>query len=424
MPNPSANVGIYQISEIETELQSMLHGTTLNQIGALPNLETRAARRLLEDVDPQETKVVAQFGQIWQNVYSYIIPIDVKGNKIIYILPQANATPYDNYEQQYNKAFQMGKYYSLSSSFTPKYNNGVRTIDINGANLPNGILINQADGYNTNGTWVTSNNASNVGTNNLYYTNGASGSLSFQLNQTGVPGSIGTITNSTFSPINLTSTNSQSQSNYNNGVFFFYVYLPNAAGINSLTFNVGTDASDYWTQTGITQTQAGYNFVNGWNLISVPWTGMTTVGSPNPANIAWIQFSFNYNGTIQTQVLLNQIYNRLGIIMNIEYYSKYLFRDAVTGVFQETVTSTSNYVNLDTDGINMYLWAILAEACRQQQGLNAIFADGPSAEQNYQTSLQVYKNKYLSEITKPRANYYPNRQLSYRRFFGRGWNTR
>ena len=50
-----SQIALVQISDVENELQGILHGTTLNQITDLYGVFNRAARRVIGDVDPQET---------------------------------------------------------------------------------------------------------------------------------------------------------------------------------------------------------------------------------------------------------------------------------------------------------------------------------------------------------------------------------
>lgn len=411
------NIGTYQISDIENELQAMLHGTSLNQIQNLFGVFDRAARRVLADVDPQETKQVSQFGKIYNGVWDYPISIDVKGNKIVDLFPQANRQLTDNFKQEYNKAFDLGKNFTLVPDFTPRYAGAVRTIRINAPQLNTGISINQANAYNGNGTFMAGSNVNTVGTNNQYTTDGGSGSVQFNIAQTGVAGSIATITNTTGFGVDLTT-------HFNNADEFFSIYLPNASAITSIEYQFGTNATNYYDSGAITTDMMGNGFVNGWNYIKVPFANFTTVGSPTITNIGpYISVSITYNGVVQTQVLLNQFWSRLGVIYNQEYYSKYLFRDAITGVFQEKVTDISNFVNLDTDGLDLFLWATMKEAVMQQQGLDAVFGDGPNADQRYTDAVQKYQAKYKSEVQKPQSFYYKTPNASYRTYFGRQWRN-
>ena len=93
----------YTINNAQNELTGILHGTSLNQIFDLTDVWNRAARRVLQDVDPAETKMDIQFGQVWDGVFDYALPVDVKGNKIIDLYPQANRLSTDNFGQTYNK---------------------------------------------------------------------------------------------------------------------------------------------------------------------------------------------------------------------------------------------------------------------------------------------------------------------------------
>lgn len=410
-----AAISLWQISDVETELQAMLHGTTLNQITDLYGVFNRAARRVVGDVDPQETKIVSQFGKVYDGVWDYPLAADVKGNKVIDLFPQANRNLRDNFSQVYNKTFDLWKQFSLIPDFTPRYSGGFRTIRINATDLQTGISINQANAYNGNGIFVAGANVSNVTTNNQLTTDGGSGSVQFNIAQTGIAGSVATITNTTGTTVDLTN-------HYNNADEFFAIYLPNASGVTSVDYQFGTSASAYYDSGAITTDMMGQAFVNGWNFLKVPWSTFTIVGSPNITSLgSYLSVSITYNGTLQTQVLFNQFWSRLGVIFNQEYYSKYLFRDAVTNVFQERVTADNNYVNLDTDGVDMFIWATVKEAVSQQQGLDAAFQDGPNAENRYQDALAKYMNKYRSEVTKPGSFYYKQPNASYRQWIGRSY---
>lgn len=408
-----ANIGQnYQISDAENELTGILHGTTLNQIFNLNGVFNRAARRVLQDVDPPETKVQAQFGQVWYGVYDYTLPIDVKGNKVIDLYPQANRQLTDYFGQSYSQPFSLSKDFTLAPQFNVHYSEGTRILRVNAPQLPQGAQLNAADAVNDNGIWSTAGNASNIQTDNQYFTSGASGSVSFTLNQTGTPGSTGSVSNSTMGALNLTNF-------FNNAYLFFQVYLPNAAGFTSVTYQFGSSASNYYQAT-FTTDYMGDAFQNGWNQLGAAWSTFSTVGTPNTASINYINVIFTYNGTIQTQVRINQFYCRMGVIYDIFYYSKYLFR-GTDGVFKEQTDSENDYINLDTDGRNLFLYAAAIEAIQQQQGLSGQFFDDPTLEGKYNDALAEYQAKYKSEITKPRQYYYQQPTQGYRRFFGRGY---
>ena len=409
------NIGLYQLSTIAQELEGMMHGTTLNQVTNLFGCYNRAARRIIHDVDPQETKVIETFGKVYDGVWDYPITASLKGNKIIDLFPQANRQLKDNFTQVYNKTFDLYKGYSIVPDFTPRYSGAVRTIRINATNLQTGIQINSADSYNGNGEWTAVQNVSDITNNPQLTTNGGSGLVQFNIDQTGVPGTEAVIQNSTFASIDLSA-------QFNNADEFFAFYIPNASGITSIKYRFGTDSANYYDSGALTEQMLEQPFNDGWNSMKKLWSEFTTVGSPDPSNIAYIQIRITYDGVLQTQVLLNQFWSRLGVIFDIEFYSKYFFRDS-SGTFKENATSENDYVNLDTDYINLFLFASFAEIVQQVQGSDALFFDASQAEQRYQEALSMYKNTYKSEVIKPKAAYYRIPRAGYGRFYRGGNKT-
>lgn len=188
----------YTILDLKVDLQGVLHGTQLNQIQNLDGVIDRAARQLLLDLDPQETKRTLEFvGPIFNTVFEYPIADDVKGNKIIDIIPQVRRLPRDIWTQQYNQAFDVWKQniYASSDSFTMNFNSGVKTLRINAPFLNPPVIINQADNLTDNGTWDTGDDAENLAVDNVNFVQGA-GSLVFDL----VPTQLGPelVTNGSF----------------------------------------------------------------------------------------------------------------------------------------------------------------------------------------------------------------------------------
>lgn len=407
MTNFASNIGNYSISDTGNELEAQMHGNTLSQITDLFGVYNRAARRIASDVDLQETRIVTEFGAVYQGVWDYPLFTDLKGNSVADFFPQANRTLLDDFGQQYNKDFDLQKTYSIKPDFTPRYNNALRTIRINAPELPSGTQINAADLVNDDGTWTSGGGASAPINNSFLYTDGVTSSVQTNL---AAGQTTGFLQNSTMTAVDLTNEYN------NNATQFFQVYLPNAAAITSLELQLGSGVGAYYHLAGITTTWQGTAFQNGWNLIAVPFPSMTAVGSPAITAINFIKVIFTYNSTQQNQVLINQFYSRIGIIFDMEYYSKYLFRNSTTGVFQEQVATDNDLINLDTDGLNLFLFASGQEAVQQMQGADSLFSDGPTFGQRYTAALTTYKNKYKSEITKPKTQYYVQPAAGYRRW--------
>lgn len=394
---------------MEGELEAVLHGTTLNQITNLVGLENRAARQLLLDLDPQETKRVVEFvNPIYNSVFDYPIAADVKGNKLIDIFPQVQRIPQDIWTQAYNQAFDVAKQniFSFQNMFTMGFNTGIKTIRINAPLLNPPQIINEIEGITLNGTWAVGGTASSLAVNN---TNFAQGSGSLQFN---VTSGAAYLQNSTMTSVDLSDVALQTS-------FFTWVYIPTGSNLTSVELRIGSSASNYYSLT-VTANQQGTAFVNGWNLCQFTWSSMAVTGTPVTTAINYARITLNVTATM-TGVLINGLDSILGTILNYSYYSKYLFRDSTTGAFQETVTNTSNLINLDTESYNLYVNLVALFAVQQQQGLDGLFFDASYFQNMYDKDLARYKAMYKSELQKPQSVYYKQPDTSYNRIIGRRW---
>lgn len=412
----------YSIQTLKNDLQGVLHGTQLNQITNLNGVINRAGRQLLLDVDPQETKRTLEFiNPIFNTVFDYPIAPDVKGNKIIDIRPQVQRIPRDIWTQGYNQAFDVAKQniYSLANMFTMNFDTGLKTLRVNSPFLNPPIILNYADSIDNNGTWVLGGNATDLAVDNVNFVAG-SGSLQFTVVAAGT--SI-TLTNNSMQAINLSAQANQAS-------MFFWIYIPDATQIKTsgmgrgLVFQWGNDNTNLWEAFSIVTNQQGTSFVNGWNLIEVPWTSAIVLGNPDASNITYLSLTIHLTGTGTAQVMRVNLFDCiLGSILEYEYYSKYLFRDVLTGAFQETVTDDSNLVNLDTESFNLLFNLVAYMAIQQQQGLDAVFYDGSFFKQAYDEGVIRYKSMYKSELQKPQSVYYAVPPSGYNRIIGKGYGN-
>ena len=397
----------YSILNMKQDLVGILHGTTLNKVASIDSTIDRGARQVMLDVDPQETKrIVALANPIYDNVYDYNMPDDVKGNKIIDIRPQANRQSQDYFKQTYNRDFDYRKKLTQEPQFSVQFNTGIKTIRISDPMLSTGILVNTASIITDSGTWGVNGNASNLQEDNINYVDYGS-SLSFDLSA--VAGT-GGIANSTFTAVDLSTHENQS-------VIFMYVYLPTASSFTNVIVKWGEDTSNYWTATA-TQNYQGNAFVTGWNLIGLSWKTASEVGSPSASSVGYVDAQFTYDSTEQTAVRINSVVSRLGRIWEIEYYSKYLFKNSSTLAFQEKVASDSDLVNLDVESYNLLLNIIAYYVAQEVQGYSATNFDAEFFLSEYNKGLARYKSMYKSEIALPQSTYYKKPNNNYNRWSG------
>ncbi len=394
----------YTVQTAEGELGGLMKGTTLNNIQNIYGVFNRAARQLLLDLDPQETIAILQTNTFYTGVWDYSAPDDLKGDRVIDIRPQVNRQLWDIFLQRYGQDFDVKKSFSLQEMFTVQWNNGVKTIRVNAPNLSFNVLVNGIASTNGNGVWTGSSQVSNIATDNVNYADPSTGgSLVFDL-ASGFNPQTAYLVNSTQSAVDLTSY-------LNQGAFFLYVYLPTGADFSQIQLQVGSAATDYWTFTA-TVNQQGNAFEDGWNMIQFNWTASSSkIGSPNVAALNCVKAYLTYNGNTETAVRLNGLWCRLGLQYDIVYYSKYMFSDGATNAFKETVSQDSDYINLDTDSYNLFLYQLAYQAALQVANNNSEI-DVATYKQNYMDALLTYRTKYVSQAQKNQDTYYelPNRR--------------
>lgn len=395
----------YSITQANADLAAMLHGTNLNKVQNLNGLHNRTARQFLLDIDAQETirKSITStplFNQIWD----YACPADLKGNRIIDIAPQYTRDPSQIIAQQYNQDFDIAKNrQSTLSEFTIQFNNGIKTIRINDGTLPQGIVLDTCE---TTTGWTANSTATNLTEDNVNYASG-SGSLSFDVT-TGT----GSVSKTLSSALDMTS-------QLNQASVFYYIYLPTGTALTSTEIRWGSSASAYYSRT-LTTTNEGNAFQTGWNLIRADWLGCSVVGSPNVASITYINVLFTVTSN-QTGIKLDNIVSNMGLYRTVEYYSKYLFRNASTGAFQETVLDNSDLINLDTESYNLYLNLLAFLTIQQVQGVSGLYFDSNFFGQEYLNGKTRYTSMIKSQVQKPQTSYYTPQKGGWGKFLGRRW---
>lgn len=397
----------YSVQTCLNDLASVIHGTTVNKIPNVYGIMNRAARAVLLDMDPKETQRIVQLSQVFNNVFDYPIPVDVKGDRLIDLRPQAGRKPSDIFFQGYETNFDAYKGISTKNKIYTQWNTGVKSIRIETPTLTSPIVLSDTS---TLLGWTATTGAQNIGldtTNNV----AGGGDITFDL---AAGSGTGSIQISTLNPLDLTA-------RVNIDTLFFWIYLPTGSAITSVNLKWGSDyTANYYTATA-TVNQQGTAFVNGWNLIALPWVSATKVGTPVVTAIDSLQLTVAYNSTLQTGLKFCNPTTNTGYIFEAVYYSKYLFRDPVTNAFQETVvdsTDNNKLINLDTDSYNVFFNKLAYLVAQALQGEDAQYdamffggEDGQGGE--YGNSLKKYKALNPSEAMLKGSTYYSTRTPRY-----------
>ena len=372
-----------------------MHGTTVNSIPNLYGITNRAARDVLLDVDPKETQRIVQLHQIFNSVYDYPCPSDVKGDRIIDIRLQAGREPQDVFTQGYSLNFDANTSVNFSNKLYTQWNTGVKTLRIQAPELIAPITLTDTSSITG---WTTTNDANNITLDTTNYVAGG-GAIVFDLDGSNTSG---TIQVSSLNAVDVTG-----------HVYidneFYWVYLPNASGITSLTLTWGSDlTSNYYSYTSTT-TQQGNAFQNGWNLITAPWPSATKTGSPVSTAYDSVSLTVNYDGIAQTGLKFCNLTSNTGSYFDAVYYSKFMFRDPSTNAFQETVTDaiidSTKILNLDTESYDLMFYKLADLVAQSLQGADADY-DATYFQNKYAQALVRYRAQNPSETMLKGERYY------------------
>lgn len=378
----------YQISDLKVSLASSLHGSTLNKLQDPYDTINRAARNCLLDVDFMCTKRVASIeNALYDKVYDYACPSDLKGNKVIDIRPQAGHLSSDNVEQRYSKDFDRRK---TLGTFNIEINSGTKFLRLS-KDVGNSAVVNEANGLTNNGTWSATADCENLASDTLNYLSGA-GSLKFDLSGASTTGYL---ENSTMTAVDL-------EDYEDEGAMFLWLYLPDSSILTNVNLKWGNDSSNYWSAT-VTAPHYG-SFENGWNLLRFDWNGASSTGSPDSTAVDYLKILFTYDGTADTDLRIDNIICKMGSLQEMVYYSKYLFQTSA-GVWKEECSADNDYINLDTEGYNILMEMCIALANQELAGEDSIF-DMNASLGSYNNLVAKYTSTYKSEYVKPSSFYY------------------
>ncbi len=374
------------ILELKSELQAMLHSTSLDQVSNQTGLFNRAARELLHEVDLFETKKVANTAPIVGDVYAYAPPSDLKLNRVVDIRNLSVPTS-DQTSHVTSRRFGRD---ATAQTFTVEYINGAKAIRYNSA-LGGATLIN---GGNAILNWAATGDVSNFALDSQTYLS-SSGSLYFDL--TGAS-TTATLTYSAPTTTNLSSTE-------DNSSFFVWLYIPNNTVMTSVSFSWGGDAANFWTATTATAADRISGFHIGWNLLRFDWRSATDTNTPVATALDHYALTITYTGTATNGFLLDSINHNNGKSYEMVYYSNQIFRDATTSLMKEEMSSDDDVVLLESQGLNLYLYKLAELASHQSQEQNS-GQDVMYFNQKYEKAKQKYLAMFPSDAMRASTTYY------------------
>lgn len=393
-------VGNYTYSELLNEvLDSARRSNITNVITARIPLN-RGARRLLEEIDLRSTKRKSVLGtDLFDDIYSYPSPTDLKGSAIIDFDPQVNRDRTFRIELVTEQEFEQKK--RVRNNIVALATDELVPRILFSGNVDDTILVTATlDSTTAEGTWTAFSDATNIQNDSANFVKGG-GAISYDLTGSGVEAGI---QNTTIPQFDITEFTNQGQ-------IFVWAYINSITNLTNFIIRIGNDlTTNYYTQT-ITQTNEATSFVNGWNLLRFDFASMTLNGTVTATEVDSIRiYMTKTSGKSDDGYRFDHVELHTGQIHDIIYYSRFAWQSS-GGTFLEDSTADTDLINAETDEVDGFIFRMKMELFRELRRFDLV----KDAKQEYLEWKRDYQRRNPSERIQRERLYY-NSTLYNRRF--------
>lgn len=393
-------LSVYQYSDLLNQIIDSARRSNITNVITARNPINRGVRRVISDLDLRSTKRNVVLGtDLFDDIYFYPAPSDLKGDAIIDFIPQVNRRTNFRLELVSEQEFDMKKTVK-SNVIALATDDLVKKIMFSGDVSDTKLVAATLDSLTSEGTWSAYGDATNAVADTDNYVVGG-GSIKFDL--TGL-GTTAGIQNTTISALDI--------SDYvNNGHIFVWVYINSTTNLTNFICDIGNDlTTNYYTQT-ITTNNEGVAFYNGWNLLRFDFASMTQNGTVAAATVDSIRiYMTKTSGKSDDGYRFDHIVLHTGEIHNILYYTRYGWQTSA-GAFLENSTADTDYLNAETDEFDGFVYKAKEELFKELRRFDL----AKSAKEDYNEWKKEYLNKNPSERAH-RNRFYRNPTLYNRTF--------
>jgi hypothetical protein len=320
---------------------------------------------------------------LFDDVFSYPLPVDLKGNRIVSIHSQDLTNTYRRYSlipfEDFGEQRKVG-------TIAINDHDQVRKLLISSPITNSNMRVSTLDALNSGGgTWGIFGTTTEVVADQAFYVYG-SGSLRFDIGA--AIGTTAGIVNSTLDVFDFSAHLEQTSS------AFVFVYIPNAANITGFTLRIGQDSTHYHAVSA-TQTHFGTAFVSGWNLVRFDMANKTTVGTVDATDGRYVAIILDKATTkvSETGYRFDNLVLGTGTPQFIYYYSQYPWIDSVTGARVATASRDGDILVADEDEYSLFVYKGIELAGVEVDE----FPTSQYAMQMFNTQAAKYGRDYPSE---------------------------
>lgn len=395
-------LSVYQYTDLLAGVIDSARRSNITNVITVRNYLNRAARLVASELDLRSMKRNAVLGtDLFDDVYSYPAPSDLKSDAIIDFAPQVNRSRNFRLELLSEQEFDQKKLIKTNIIALASDDLAKRIMfsgDVDDTVLkPASMDTLTADG----GTWVLFGDAENVAADADNFVVGG-GSIKFDISSAG--GTTAGLQNTGLTQFDIT--------NYvNAGHVFVWVYINSTTNLTNWILRIGNDlTANYYTQT-VTIDHASLAFVNGWNLLRFDFASMTQVGTVAPTTCDSISIYMTKAGAkVDDGYRVDDISLHTGEIHNVLYYSRYPWQSSAQ-TYLENSTADTDYINAETDEFEGFVFRGKMELFRELRRHDLV-AD---ARVEYENWKKEYKMRNPTERVH-RSRFYYDTTLNHRAF--------
>lgn len=324
------------------QIESGVHGR-ISAADALI-ITNEAAREVTSDIDLRSMKRKSSLSPfLFDDIYDYSCPTDLKGISIIDIKPQVNRAETYKFTLTTPEEFDLKKS-SENNLCAFSDDSFTRKLKISAEISDDTLIVSTLDSTTANGgTWAGYGDGTNLTADSDYYVKG-SASINWDINADG--GTTAGIYNNDINTFDITDYIA-------NGAMFSWVYLSDKTDVTNFIIRIGSSASVYYTKT-VTTTNEGCSFVNGWNLLRFDFSSATQVGTVDldGCDYCAVYMTKDSGKTSETDFRFDHLMCKRGEYHDIIYQSIYPFQSS-TGTWKIDSDATTDYINASADEVKL-----------------------------------------------------------------------
>ena len=325
------------------QIKTGIHGL-ISDADALIVLN-EAAREVVSDIDLRSMKRKSSLSPfLFDDVFSYSCPTDLKGISIIDIKPQVNRAETYKFTLTTPEGFDLKKS-SEDNLCAFSDDSFTRKLKISAEIDDDTLVVSTLDSTTANGgTWAGYGDGTNLTADSDYYVKGAS-SINWDINADG--GTTAGIYNDDINTFDITDYVS-------NGAVFSWVYLSDKTDVTNFIIRIGSSALVYYTKT-VTTTNEGCSFVNGWNLLRFDFSTATQVGTVDTDGCDYCAVYMTKDGgkTSETDYRFDHIMCKQGEYHDVIFLSNMPWQSS-TNVWKIDSDATTDYINASANEIPLF----------------------------------------------------------------------